>query len=72
MIEVSNDNISWLIVDTQNDCPFLNGRHFIHTFNISNQQTNSYRYLRMRQTGETWSEYHYFLINSFEIYGYLV
>ena len=34
IIEASNDNDNWDVIDERNNCPFLNGRNFIHTFII--------------------------------------
>lgn len=71
IIEASNDNDNWDVIDERNNCPFLNGRNFIHTFIINNQNLKSYRYIRMRQTKPNWTESIYLMISCIEFFGTL-
>lgn len=71
VIEASNDNKNWDLIDERNNCPFLNGRNFIHTFKIKNQVHNKYRYIRLRQTKPNWAESNYLMISCIEFYGTL-
>lgn len=72
VIEGSNDTKNWSILDTQNDCSYLNGSLLSHTFTIQNQDQKEFQYLRMRQTGPCWDNSLYFCIDSIEFYGYLI
>lgn len=72
VIEGSNDNSNWLVVDEEIDCPFLNGKSFVHTFNINNEQNKPFKYLRIRQTGPNWANYNFLKFDSIEFYGTLI
>lgn len=72
VIECSNDNVNWEVVDEQKDCPFLNGPRKIHTFNMNQQSQKEFQYVRIRSTGQDWCGYNYLLIDSFELYGTLI
>lgn len=72
VIEGSNDTNSWEILDEQNDCPYLNGQCYVHTFPINNQILDEFKFIRMRLTGPSWSGHDYLRIEAFEIYGRLV
>ena len=75
VIEVSNDAYSWKIVDEHKDDPALNGPDKIATFEI-NKVNSFYRYIRFRNTGQTWGRnnnaYTNFVgLDKLEIYGKL-
>ncbi|KAK8844283.1 hypothetical protein M9Y10_024494 [Tritrichomonas musculus] len=70
VIEGSNDDSSWTNLDTQNESPHLLKGWIVHTFNINN--SNSYKYIRMRKTGKSKNNNVSLLIDSFEIYGTLI
>lgn len=72
ILEGSRDHNSWTILDEENDCSYLNGANFIHTFGIQNESNKSFKYLRIRQTGAAWNNTHYFRINCIEFYGQLI
>lgn len=72
VIEASNDNQNWDLIDEKNNCPALNGRNFIHTFKIKNQVHNKYRYIRLRQTKPNCAESNYLMISCIEFYGTLI
>lgn len=72
VIECSNDNNSWEIIDEEKNCSFLNGKRMIHTFKIEKQKIKKYRYMRMRSTGPDWFGANYLTMETFEIYGSLI
>ena len=74
ILEGSNDNNSWQILDSQRDNGFLNGASNVHLFPITNNETqkNSYKYLRIKQTGQDWHGCNYLLFNSIEFYGQII
>ncbi|KAK8870689.1 hypothetical protein M9Y10_008576 [Tritrichomonas musculus] len=71
VIEGSNDNNTWEIVDEQKDCSLLNGNLLASTFTIQNIDNKEYRFLRMRQTQSCWNGSNNFSIDSIEFYGSL-
>lgn len=72
VIECSNDNNRWEILDEENNNTIFNDFLISHTFQINKQDTNEYRYIRMRNTGYDSNGSSYFLfINSIEFYGEL-
>lgn len=71
VIEVSNDNQNWEIIDEQKECEIINGKSIAHLFQISNSNSNEFRYIKMRQNGKNCAEGFYFNISSFELYGKL-
>ena len=77
VIEVSNDNESFEIIDEVKNDSEMNTSKRSKTFKIKQAKSNEYRYLRLRQTGPNWSngnnKYdHFLIIDSFEIYGTLI
>lgn len=72
VIEGSNDNTNWIILDEQKNCPYLNGCNVTHLFSVTNSRNDSFRYLRMRLTASNWNNCHCLRIDSFEIYGNLI
>ena len=72
VIEASNDNSNWDIIDEQNDCSYLNGSYFSHSFPIKNTKQTEYKFIRMKLTGPNWSYTNYFYISKFEIFGTLI
>lgn len=70
LIEGSNDQNSWEILDEENNCNLLQGKDKsrTHTFQIKKNNDRKYRYIRMKQT-ENWANYNNLFIDSFEIYG---
>lgn len=72
VIEGSNDNNTWDILDKQEDSPHLHGGNLVHTFTLNNQNSKEYKFIRMRNTGLDWSNNNYLIVCSFEIYGRLI
>ena len=73
VIEGSNDNNNWTKIDEQNNCQSLNEGNYIHTFSIKNTQNSEFfKFIRIRQTGPNWSGSHHLFINSIEFYGFLI
>lgn len=71
VIEGSNDDINWEILDEKQDCEDLNGLNRTQIFQISNENSKKFSFIRMRMTGPSWYGCHFLYINSFEIYGTL-
>lgn len=72
VIEGSNDNQEWEILDQQKDCSLLNGMNLVHTFPIDNQDNKNFRFIRMRQTMHNWIFSYCLCIDSIEFYGTLI
>lgn len=72
VIECSNDNKDWEIVDDQKNCSILNGQFVCHTFSISKEKQNVYKFIRLRLTDKNWRLDYFLYISSFEIFGYLI
>lgn len=71
VIEGSMDNVKWDNLDTQTNCSYLNENNVSHVFDISNQTSKKYRYIRMKQTGVNWNSNNFFSMNAIEFYGKL-
>lgn len=71
VVEGSDDKIQWEIIDKQENCDYLNGSGFVHSFKIENENLKSFRYIRLRQNGPNVFFSDYLAIQNFEIYGKL-
>lgn len=75
VIEASDDNDNWTIIDRQDNCEYMNDFNRTKTFSINNSQNVKYRYIRMRQTAPNWydkNRCNILVIGSIEFYGYLI
>lgn len=54
VIEVSNDNKEWTEIDQHSDDTSLKKSLTIVTFNVKEKVKKFYRYIRLRQTGNSW------------------
>ena len=72
VLEGSNDNITFEVLDEEKECSYLNGNSLAHTFKIQNQTSKEFRYIRLHATGKDWVGTNYFPFSSFEIYGQLI
>lgn len=72
VVEGSNDNQNWDVLDEQTDSPFLNGKNRVHAFAIEKDKSCEYRYIRMRLTGENWCGCYHMVVESLEFYGTLI
>ena len=72
VLEGSNDEKSWSTLDSQNDCGHLNGTNCIHTYKLNNQNSNKYRYLRIRSTGVDCNGTYFLSFEAIEFYGKLI
>ena len=72
VIEGSKDNSKWEVIDEQKNCNFLNGSFYVHTFAISQQNSDEFHYIRMRLTGLNCGNDNKLKLNAFEIYGQLI
>lgn len=71
VLEGSNDNDHWIILDERTDVEDLCEENVTKTFSIQNWQNEAFKYLRLRQTSKNWNGDNEFVINSVEFYGTL-
>lgn len=72
VVEASNDNENWDVIDKQRNCCCLTDSRPSHTFKVANPNNKEYRYIRIRQTGLNNSNHNYLILESVEFYGALV
>ena len=72
VIEVSDDNNKWSIINEQKNCSHLRGKSHVHNFEIDNKNTKAYRYIRLRQNRVEWSNHNILFFESIEFYGFLI
>ena len=71
VIEGSNDNETWIIIDEQKNVVLTNTKRFIHTFSIENPKDFAFNFIRMRLTDKNWSGNNFFKVGSIEFFGKL-
>lgn len=72
VIEVSKNGEKWDEIDRHENDPTLNRCRIIATFNIKKKIDYFYRFIRIRQTGNSWDErgnHYFFGIDFIEFYG---
>lgn len=73
VIEASSDGYNWEVIAEENDCQFLNGSNFTHTFSINKlDDEKEFNFIRLKQTGPNYSETFDLALSAIEFYGYLV
>lgn len=72
IIEGSNDNINWDILDKHNNNAKLNGANLVASFSIQNTDSKKYRFLRMRQLKSWNPDADFFNIKNIEFFGTLI
>lgn len=72
VIEGSNDNENWTILDTRQNDNFLNGNSNMATYNINNESCKSFYCLRLRMTGPNHGNNNILYFHSIEFYGGLL
>lgn len=72
VIETSNDNKSWDVIDEVKNNSQLKGDLFVHTFKIQKPQDKEIRYFRIRSTDSDWCGSHYIALNSIEVFGTII
>lgn len=72
IVEGSNDNYNWLILDKQINSQLLNGSSMVQSFNVNNFNFLEFRFLRLRQTDLNWYDNSRLYIDSMEFFGYLI
>ena len=73
VVEVSNDKNTWKTIDKHENDSVLRGNNIIATFNTE-ETKEFYRFIRLRQTGESWYSnggYYYIYFYFIEFYGKL-
>lgn len=74
VIEVSNDGKLWTEVDRNENSAVLRGPYKCVNFNVLQQTKDFFRFIRLRQTGESWwymGEHNYLTLCSIDFYGKL-
>lgn len=74
VIEGSMNGDDWQIIDRHDNDPTLNGSHIVHSFDINDEKNDFYRFIRLRQIGNSWCHFgnHNLLaLDSIEFYGKL-
>ena len=76
IIEGSEDNKNWEIIDEQQNCEFLKGSNYTHTFSIkkkNNSNEKEFKFIRIRHIGNCWNNsYNALNISSIELYGTII
>lgn len=74
VIEGSDDEIEWKILDSRKNEKRLDDKNAICTFEIKNNdnEINGYRYLRMRQTGANTAGKNFLILSALEFFGTLI
>ena len=72
VFEVSQDGTFWTEVDRHDDSNDLNEKFITRNFEISHVPIESFRFLRLRQTGRNFSGQYYIRITALEIFGTLL
>jgi hypothetical protein len=69
VVEVSNDEKEWIVIDSQNDNTDLNGNNMSKGYEV--EARKEWKFVRLRQTGVSHSGKNYLVISGFEIFGSL-
>lgn len=72
VIEGSNNNFNWTILDYKSNCSHLNGPKHYHSYPIYNPNNNSFRFLRILQTDLNWGKRNNLKLNCIEFYGEII
>ena len=70
VIEGSNDAEDWKVLDSR-DTGDLNGKWIVKTYSCSSSGSESYRYLRLRQTGRNSEGRDCLVLSAIEFFGKL-
>ena len=69
----NDDSENWEILDEKIGCHILKGPLYAHNFDVQNKGNKAFKYLRIRQTSQSWGSSNYHLcLNCVEIYGQLI
>ena len=72
VVEVSNDNTNWQVVDSHTNDHSLTINHVTRNFRVSSVPDGSFRFVRLRQTGVNSYNTHHLIFCAFELFGTLV
>lgn len=56
VIEASNDNDYWITIDEHENDGSLDRASAVVTFDVQKKKSGFYRYIKLRQTGQSWSQ----------------
>ena len=71
VFEGSNDGKAWTELDHRDNNEDLNDKFAIHNFEITSNSHDTFRFIRLRQTGMNHNGSQELIINSMEIFGFL-
>lgn len=74
VIEGSNDQNNWIVLDYRNNIDKLNNKSAFSTFKINEYYSKNdfYRFLRLRQTGPNTAGNHQLCLSSLEYFGSII
>lgn len=56
ILDGSNNNIIWEIIDEQKNCNFTKENGVVHIFKINENKSKNFRFIRFEQTDVNWKE----------------
>ena len=71
VFEVSNDETNWTVVDRRDNNGDLNNNFVTRNFRLSSTSSESFRFVRLRQTGKTHGGRDNLVLSALEIFGFL-
>ena len=72
VFEGSNDGTTWTELNRQRNNSDLKGSYATHNFKVSVSPNESFRFLRLRQTGKNHADCYFMIFSGLEIFGVLL
>ena len=72
VLEASNDNINWILLDEEKDRKELDGKSYTCLYEIKNQTNQYFKYIRLRSTDANASGHYNLTFSAIEFHGYLI
>ena len=72
VVEGSEDDVDWFVLDEKCNCADLNGKNLCKTFDIGKERWRECKYVRIRSKGMNWMGDNCLLIEAFEIHGKII
>lgn len=69
VIEGSNNNKDWTLIDKNKNCTELRDRIAVHTFSIKKEVAKPFKFIRIRHYGINWNNRNLLQIRSLEFFG---
>ena len=70
VFEASKDGAEWTVIDRRDNNDELNDKHVIRNFRISPTPSESFRFIRLRQTGKNHKGKDFLTLTALEIFGF--